>query len=153
MSSPRSILLALPALLGFSMPLPAAVTPELVKDIATNEQGANITPYVSMGSYVLFQGVDLAHGSELWKSDGTPAGTSLLADIWPGPNTGTSSNMARAGNLCFFSANSGNRTRLRTVEDGWHRSGHGDGEGHQSHGILQPFEHHSLRKPCGFRGR
>lgn len=93
---------------GLSVPLPGAVTPELVTDIATNEQGTNISAYVPMGSYVLFQGVDLAHGHELWRSDGTPWGTSLLKDIWPGPTTGASSNMARAGNLCFFSANSGN---------------------------------------------
>lgn len=108
MSFFRSILLTVPALLGLSLPLAAAVTPTLVKDIARNERGTNISPYVSMGSYVLFQGVDLAHGSELWKSDGTPAGTTLLADVWSGPTTGTGSFMGRAGNLCFFAGNSGN---------------------------------------------
>ena len=27
------------------------------------------------------------HGFELWKSDGTPAGTKLVKDIWPGTNS------------------------------------------------------------------
>ena len=33
---------------------------------------------------VYFIGNDSAHGTELWKSDGTPQGTSLVKDIYPG---------------------------------------------------------------------
>ena len=32
-----------------------------------------------------FSGSDSTHGPELWRSDGTPAGTYLVKDIWPGP--------------------------------------------------------------------
>jgi len=35
---------------------------------------------------LFFQGDDGEHGSELWKTDGTPEGTELVKDIWPGPD-------------------------------------------------------------------
>jgi ELWxxDGT repeat protein len=44
------------------------------------------TPYrvAKDGGAFLFFAYDEVHGQELWKSDGTPAGTALVADIYPG---------------------------------------------------------------------
>jgi ELWxxDGT repeat protein len=40
---------------------------------------------VSAGSFVAFRACDEEHGPELWRTDGTPGGTRLIADIYPGP--------------------------------------------------------------------
>ncbi len=37
-----------------------------------------------VGDKLLLQGADLDHGCELWRSEGTAVGTSLLVDIYPG---------------------------------------------------------------------
>jgi ELWxxDGT repeat protein len=39
---------------------------------------------VALGNVLFFSGSDPAHGAELWRSDGTVAGTRLLADLRPG---------------------------------------------------------------------
>ena len=39
---------------------------------------------VKAGGRLLFRGQDAEHGTELWSTDGTPAGTRLVADICPG---------------------------------------------------------------------
>jgi ELWxxDGT repeat protein len=40
------------------------------------------------GSRAFFVGWTEAHGDEIWTSDGTTEGTRLVADIWPGPQSG-----------------------------------------------------------------
>ncbi len=65
---------------------------QLVEDIAPGgDDGllvfglASLTALGDLDDDLLFFAQDAAHGTELWKSDGTPAGTDLLADIVPGP--------------------------------------------------------------------
>lgn len=63
---------------------------DILKDIVTGPGPSNSTGIyhiVSTGSYLLFQAVDMNLGLELWKSDGTSAGTVLLKDINPGPDS------------------------------------------------------------------
>ncbi|GEM_PF-1195728 len=43
--------------------------------------GQNV--FVPMGGYVFFAASDATHGSELWRTDGTTAGTSMVKDINP----------------------------------------------------------------------
>ncbi|MBZ0112965.1 MAG: hypothetical protein K8J08_10920 [Thermoanaerobaculia bacterium] len=58
-----------------------------------------------------FAATDLSHGTELWRSNGTPDGTVLLADIYPGPRSSNPtdggvgrSGFAIAGGDLFFAA-------------------------------------------------
>jgi ELWxxDGT repeat protein len=50
------------------------------------------------------------YGSELWRSDGTAAGTAMVADINPGPagsQTNSGVGMINGGGMLYFSANDG----------------------------------------------
>ena len=57
---------------------------------------------------------DGAHGVELWRSDGSADGTSLVKDVWPGPATMGSfpSSLTALGDTLFFTANDGTAIRL-----------------------------------------
>ncbi|MDO1447667.1 hypothetical protein Q0590_15460 [Rhodocytophaga aerolata] len=60
-----------------------------------------------MNGVVYFSGYEAATGWELWKSNGTSAGTVLVKDIYPGTTSSWPSNLyAWNGNL-YFSANDG----------------------------------------------
>jgi ELWxxDGT repeat protein len=62
---------------------------------------------VSLGSFALFAGEESQHGAELWRTDGTEAGTWLVEDIMPGPiGTGTwfSRHAVRNGVVYFMSS-------------------------------------------------
>ncbi len=82
----------------------------LCKDIHTTlATGSNPAGYAKLGSTgsFLFAATDATSGRELWKSDGTAAGTSLVKDIVPGPGGVASSNpsgMIAFGDLVFFRA-------------------------------------------------
>jgi len=61
----------------------------------------------NMNGIVYFVGNEATHGSELWRSDGTPAGTYMVKDIYPGAAGGVtvgSSALVVVGNNIFFSA-------------------------------------------------
>src|SRR6185295_10266191 len=51
---------------------------------------------------ILFRGADPAHGAELWITDGTGAGTRLLADLCPGPCDGDPGRFRKEGARVFF---------------------------------------------------
>jgi ELWxxDGT repeat protein len=60
---------------------------------------------VTAGNLLFFQGEDSAHGQELWRSDGTAAGTQLVVDLWPGPESSHAGTDAVAvGQNVFFRA-------------------------------------------------
>lgn len=91
-------------LLALAQASASPVVPELLKDINAKQQDSNTDFYLDMGGYFLLQGTDLAHGSELWRSNGTLAGTSMLADLQPGPVNSAPTPMAVAGGICYFAA-------------------------------------------------
>lgn len=65
----------------------------LLKEIHTghaNADSSNPNSFHLLGSTVLFMATDATHGEEIWKTDGTLAGTILLKDINPGIPSSTS---------------------------------------------------------------
>ena len=65
---------------------PPGNTPFLVKDIAAGQSSSSPSQFTLSGRFAYFAASDPAHGRELWRTDGTSAGTVLLKDIDPGPS-------------------------------------------------------------------
>jgi ELWxxDGT repeat protein len=85
----------------------------LVKDIFPGGQPSEIEEITNVNGTAFFRAFDdifpRGHGFELWRSDGTAAGTTLVKDIFPGSadNPGASSNpeeLTAVGGILFFRA-------------------------------------------------
>jgi ELWxxDGT repeat protein len=64
----------------------------------------NVAYLANDNGTLVFQGTDSAHGSELWQSDGTAAGTQLSADIVTGAGSSSPAYLTVAGSQVFFQA-------------------------------------------------
>jgi ELWxxDGT repeat protein len=71
-----------------------------------------------LGSAVLFRGRSTGFGSELWRTNGTLAGTSLAIDIEPGEGSSTPSCGAVIGTRMLFTADQAGRGREYWLSDG-----------------------------------
>lgn len=67
---------------------------------------------------LLFPAKTAANGTELWISDGTPAGTQMVKDINPGSESSGPVFLGTLGNLILFRAHSGNIGGELWVTDG-----------------------------------
>src|SRR3954471_7153210 len=78
---------------------------DLLTAVAPVDFGATITsPPVAMNGALYFSATDPAHGDELWRSDGTAAGTYLLKDIHQGASKSSPRSLTVVGDTLFFSA-------------------------------------------------
>jgi ELWxxDGT repeat protein len=83
----KPIILTAALVLGLAFVTPQAIaTPgvRLVKDISPGPAGSAIGWTTEVGGTLFFDADDGAHGYELWKSDGTEAGTAMVKDIRSG---------------------------------------------------------------------
>jgi ELWxxDGT repeat protein len=62
---------------------------------------------LAMNGYALFSGTTPIDGAELWRSDGTAEGTSLVKDIYLGMFSASPAGLVRLGDVAYFSANNG----------------------------------------------
>jgi ELWxxDGT repeat protein len=74
--------------------------------------------FFDLDGTLLFQGDDGATGAELWRSDGTPAGTTLLKDLQPGPYSSLPAEITRAGSTVFFRSDAGTQHEKLWKTDG-----------------------------------
>src|SRR5205814_687354 len=95
----------------------------LVKDINPGSTGgvpnsSNPTNLVTIGGTVYFAADDGADGQELWKRNGTAAGTTLVNDINPGVHTSVPNNFTPVGGTLFFTASDATNGNELWMSDG-----------------------------------
>jgi ELWxxDGT repeat protein len=79
----------------------------MVKDIAPGLASSAPSLTTAVGGLVFFKADDGVNGAELWKSDGTTAGTSLVKDIRVGPGGSLASLLTPFDGRLFFKADDG----------------------------------------------
>ncbi len=78
--------------------------PALVKDINVSPRRSSVT---AIGNVLYFSSVDDVHGEELWRSNGTAAGTVLVKDIDPGSGSSLPSGLTNVNGVLYFVADNG----------------------------------------------
>jgi ELWxxDGT repeat protein len=84
-----------------------SASPHMLMDIAAGAASSSASNFTASGSLVFFTANDGVSGSELWKTDGTAAGTVLVKDINPGSAGSNPSALTDVNGTLFFSANDG----------------------------------------------
>jgi len=93
-----------------------SVTPHLID---LNPSGASSpTDFVHVGSTTFFAAEDATYGRELWKTDGTAQGTSLVKDIRPGSASSDPGELVDLNGTLFFVADDGVNGRELWKSDG-----------------------------------
>lgn len=104
-----------------SSPLPSGSpgqVPGAVRLHASTGIGSYEECLTPLGRHVFFRAKSAEAGSELWRTDGTPAGTSLAIDIDPGAGSSTPSCGSVVGGRMLFTADQGGRGREYWLSDG-----------------------------------
>jgi ELWxxDGT repeat protein len=111
----------------------SVLAPTLVKDFPVQappdcaffglfcSPGASLAPpahLTAVGSKLFFTVGDADHGTELWKSDGSEAGTVMVKDINPGNAGSVPDALANVNGKLFFVADDGGHGRELWVSDG-----------------------------------
>jgi trimeric autotransporter adhesin len=83
---------------------------------------ASIQPYLTLGGILYGVFTEATAGDELWRSDGTSAGTYLIKDIYPGWLGSSITNFTVIGSKMYFSAKD-----LNTGKEPWSSDGTNSG--------------------------
>jgi len=79
----------------------------MVKDIVPGPDSLPMGHLAPVRDTLYFAASDYVHGQELWKSDGTEAGTILVKDTFPGAVGGGARSLVDLGGTLFFNASDG----------------------------------------------
>ena len=79
----------------------------MVKDIDPGPDGSDPTHLTNVNGTLYFEANDGTHGVELWKSDGTAAGTVMVKDIDPGADSSVPSDLTNVNGTLYFTADDG----------------------------------------------
>ena len=82
-------------------------TPELLKNVNPATLGSSPGQITAVGDTIFFAARDNDHGRELWKTDGTAAGTAFVKDINPGRGSSYPEYLTNFNGTLFFVANDG----------------------------------------------
>lgn len=85
--------------------VPSTGVPYLVADINPDGPGSNPQQLVAVSGVTFFAADDSVNGTELWRSDGTEAGTFMLKDITPGSAGSSPFGLTNVNGRLFFEAN------------------------------------------------
>ena len=101
-------------------PAAAASTARLVLDIAPGDRSSQVGVMTQVGDALFFVANDHAHGKELWRTDGTTAGTVMVKDIWKGsaPWPPYPSDLTAVGGVLYFAATDRRHGRELWKSDG-----------------------------------
>jgi ELWxxDGT repeat protein len=75
-------------------------------------------PFARLGSFWYFSAKTCKHGDELFRTNGTAAGTTMVMDVNPGVDSSFITNMIVCGNLLYFSATTKTQGRELWRSDG-----------------------------------
>jgi ELWxxDGT repeat protein len=82
-------------------------SPKLLLDINPGAANSSARQFTQVNNLEFFTAIDGAHGRELWVSNGTAAGTSLVKDINPGGTGSYPTYLTNLNGTLFFNANDG----------------------------------------------
>src|SRR5262245_34728643 len=95
-----------------------SILPYLLKDVNTDTPDSGLRQLTAMNGLLYFEANDAIHGYELWKSDGTAAGTAIVKDINPGTGSSNPFNLTNVNGTLFFTANDGTNHQQLWKSDG-----------------------------------
>jgi ELWxxDGT repeat protein len=89
-------------------------------DVAVLVKGGftSILETAAVGSKLYFVANDGAHGHELWTSDGTTVGTTMVTDIMAGGASSTPTQLTAVGTILYFEADDGIHGRELWISNG-----------------------------------
>jgi ELWxxDGT repeat protein len=86
-----------------------AASATLLKDIVAGSTASNPKNFTEVGPWTYFTAGD-SHGYELWRTNGTSAGTAFFKDINPGPNSAAFIELLNVNGTLYFGASDGSET-------------------------------------------
>ena len=91
----------------------------LIVDLGLDTSFETPAPQLTAAGGILYYvAFDKDHGTELWRTDGTRAGSRIVADVSPGASSSSPAELTAAGGLLYFTANDGEHGRELWVTDG-----------------------------------